>query len=135
MSIVEIIGAVLLILSCILIIVVTLMQETKRGMSQSITGASTDNYYQKNSGRSKEAKLKRATKVAAILLFVLAFAVNAVFVYGSELNDLFSGSSQSETEIIPIETDDITLGDTSDDTTAAETTAAETTAADTTAAE
>jgi len=83
MSVIEIIFAILLILSCVFIIAVVLMQESKQGMSNVISGGSSDNYFQKNSGRTKEAKLARATKIAAVILFVVAIAVNLITVYWS----------------------------------------------------
>jgi protein translocase SecG subunit len=58
-----------------------LMQDSKKGMSQALTGASSDNFYQKNSGRSKEAQLARATRTAAILFFVVTLVVNVFAIY------------------------------------------------------
>lgn len=86
MTALEIIFAILLILSCVFIITVVLLQESKQGMSNVISGGSSDNYFQKNSGRTKEAKLSRATKVAAVVVFVIAIAVNLITVWwgGSE---------------------------------------------------
>ena len=81
MTVIEIIFAILLILSCVFIIAVVLMQESKQGMSNVISGGSSDNYFQKNSGRTKEAKLSRATKIAAIIVFVVTIAVNLISVY------------------------------------------------------
>ena len=81
MGILEIISAICLILSCIFIIIMVLMQDSKKGMSQAITGGSSDNFYQKNSGRSKEAKLARMTRTAAILFFVVTLVVNVFAVY------------------------------------------------------
>ncbi|MCL2633538.1 MAG: preprotein translocase subunit SecG [Oscillospiraceae bacterium] len=88
MNIVEIISAILLILSCIFIIVIVFFQNSKKGMSQTITGQSSDNYYQKNMGRTKETKLKRMTTAAAVVFFVVALAVNIVAVHFS---GVFSG--------------------------------------------
>ena len=81
MSVIEIVFAILLILSCVFIIAIVLMQESKQGMSNVISGGSADNYFQKNSGRTKEAKLSRATKVAAVIVFLAAIAVNLISVY------------------------------------------------------
>ena len=67
MGILEIISAIVLIVACVFIVLVVLMQDTKQGMSQTITGGSADNYYQRNSGRSNEAKLNRLTKIAAVI--------------------------------------------------------------------
>ena len=87
MTVIEIIFAILLILSCVFIIAVVLMQESKQGMSNVISGGSADNYFQKNSGRTKEAKLARATKVAAVFVFVAAIAVNLISVYWGGTSD------------------------------------------------
>ena len=81
MGILEIVSAICLILSCVFIIIMVLMQDSKKGMSQAITGGSSDNFYQKNSGRSKEAKLARMTRTAAILFFVVTLVVNVFAVY------------------------------------------------------
>lgn len=89
MSVIEIIAAFLLILSCVFIVVIVLLQESKQGMSNVITGGGNDNYYQKNSGRTREAKLARATKTAAIAVFVIAILVNVISVY-------FSGNDETE---------------------------------------
>ncbi len=88
MGVIEIIAAFLLIIACVFIVVIVLLQESKQGMSNVITGGNTDNYYQKNSGRTREAKLARATKAAAIAVFIIAIGVNLISVY-------FSGDSDS----------------------------------------
>ena len=82
MSVLEIIAAILLILACIFIVLVVLMQDSKQGMSQAISGASSDNYFQKNSGRTKEARLAKLTRTAAIVVFVVALLVNLITIYG-----------------------------------------------------
>ena len=94
MSVLEIVAAILLILACVFIILVVLMQDSKQGMSQAISGASGDNYYQKNSGRTKEAKLARMTKTAAVLVFIVALLVNLITIYGWGKSD---GSQTSTT--------------------------------------
>ncbi|MGN0595812.1 MAG: preprotein translocase subunit SecG, partial [Ruminiclostridium sp.] len=81
MGVIEIIAAILLILACVFIIVIVLMQDSKQGMSQTITGASADNYYQKNSGRTNEAKLAKGTKIAAVAFFVITLLVNVIAIY------------------------------------------------------
>ena len=93
MSVIEIIAAFLLIIACVFVVAVVLMQESKQGMSNVLTGGSSDNYYQKNSGRTKEAKLARATKFAAIAIFVIALAVNVISVY-------FGGSDATNTTTV-----------------------------------
>ena len=81
MGIFEIISAIILIVACVFIVIVILMKETKTQMSQTISGTSSDSFYQKNSGRTKEAMLNKATITAAVIFFVLAVAVNVINVY------------------------------------------------------
>lgn len=77
MSVLEIISGVLLLLSCLCIIIVCLMQESKQqGMSGAITGGANESFYGKNSGRTREAKLARFTKIAAAVMFVATLVVN-----------------------------------------------------------
>ncbi len=96
MGIFEIISAIVLIIACVFIVIVVLMQDTKTQMSQTISGNSSDNYYGKNSGRTKEAMLNKAMTTAAIVFFVLALVVNIVNVYlGGSRNDSSASSDTS----------------------------------------
>ena len=90
MGIFEIISAIVLIVACVFIIIVVLMKDTKTQMSQAIGGASSDNFFQKNSGKTKEARLNKATITAAVLFFVLALGVNVINVH-------FGGSKDTTT--------------------------------------
>lgn len=130
MGVFEIISAVLLIISCVIIVLIVLMQESKQGSSQAISGASADNYFQKNSGRSKEAKLNRITKVAAILFFIVAIIVNVASVVSDKNTGTGTGSvtpavttsADAEATTAP---DAETTTAATDSTTAADTSAAE----------
>lgn len=95
MSIFEVISAIVLIIACVFIVVVVLVKDTKTQMSQTISGSSSDSFYQKNAGRTKEAMLNKATVAAAVIFFVLAIAVNVINVYwgGSKKDDTSSDSS------------------------------------------
>ena len=82
MQIIEIIGGVLLLLASIFIVGVVMLQESRQtGLSSSFTGGSSDSYFGKNRGRSRDAKLSRATKIAAVIFFVVTIAVNLVGVF------------------------------------------------------
>jgi len=95
MGIIEIVSAIFLIVSCIFIIAIVFFQGGgKGGMSQSITGQSSDNYYQRNMGRSKEMKLKKMTVVAAVFFFTVAIGVNVIAVH-------FSGNNEAPVENPP----------------------------------
>jgi preprotein translocase subunit SecG len=81
MGILEIISAICLILACIFIIIMVLLQDSKRGMSQTLAGGNSDNFYQRNQGRSKEAQLVKATRTAAILFFIVTLIANVFAIY------------------------------------------------------
>ena len=84
MGVFEIVSAIVLIVACVFIVVVILVKDTKTHMSQTISGTSSDSFYQRNAGRTKEAMLNKATIAAAIIFFALAIAVNVINVYGKE---------------------------------------------------
>ena len=107
MGIFEIISAIALILACVVITVVVLMQDSKSNMSQAISGVSADNFYQKNAGRTKEAKLNRACTVAAVVFFVLALVVNLINVHlGGSAEDEGSADGATSSVIETIATDE-----------------------------
>ena len=117
MGIIEIIAAIVLILACVFIIFVVIMQDTKQGMSQTIAGGSADNYYQKNAGRSNEAKLNRLTKTAAFTFFIVALVVNFIVMYSGNFANL-GGTSSSTTSSSTSSTTSDTSSTTSSDTSA-----------------
>ena len=63
------------ILDCLVLVVLVLMQEGKSAGLGAISGSS-DTYWGKNKGRSREANLVRLTKILAILFIVLATVLN-----------------------------------------------------------
>ena len=83
MSILEIIGGILLILTCVLAVILCLLQDSKQqqNMTAAITGGANDSFYEKNAGRTKEAIFRKITRVLLIALFVLTIAVNAVIAF------------------------------------------------------
>lgn len=62
-------------LDCLVLVVLVLMQEGKSAGLGAISGSS-DTYWGKNKGRSREAKLATWTKILAILFIVLAAVLN-----------------------------------------------------------
>lgn len=80
MSTWEIVSGILLILCCICTIILCLCQDSKAqdSMTSAITGASTDSFYGKNEGRTKEAKLIKLTRNFTIVFFVLTLVVNII---------------------------------------------------------
>jgi preprotein translocase subunit SecG len=83
MSIIEIIGGAVLLLSTVLIILLCLMQDQKQdqNMTSAITGGSYDSAYSKNEGNTKEAILKKWTKWLAIIFFIVTLVITILPVY------------------------------------------------------
>lgn len=111
MGIFEIISAIVLIIACVFIVIVVLMQDTKTQMSQTISGNTGDNYFGKNSGRTKEAQLNKAMITAAIIFFILAMVVNIANAYfgGSKSDD--TSSSVTSSVVSEVSTSDGTAED------------------------
>ena len=83
MKVFEIVGGVVLLISCVLIVLFGLMQDQKQdqNMTSAITGGSYDSHFSKNEGNTKEAILKRWTKWLMIIFFVVTLVVTIVPVY------------------------------------------------------
>lgn len=83
MEIWEIIGGAVLLLIGIITIIICLAQEQKSqdSMTSALTGASTDSFYTKNEGRSREAILAKITRVLGILIFIATLALNIVPIF------------------------------------------------------
>ena len=68
MAIVKGILIAVYIIVAIILIILTLMQtKDDAGLSSTITGSSTNNFYEKNKGRTKEGKLKRCFTTSKVL--------------------------------------------------------------------
>ncbi len=82
MSTLQIVSGVLLLISCLIIILVVLIQDSKDpGMTSAITGSSNDSFYGKNTSRTHEARMTKFTKGAAVVFFVATLVVNIAAVY------------------------------------------------------
>ena len=80
MEILKYIILVIYIIVCIaLIILATIQNSEKQGASGTITGSSTNNFYEQNKGRTKEGKLKRWTIILGIVFVVLAIALGILY--------------------------------------------------------
>ncbi len=80
MGIVEIIFGILLIVSSLIIIIIVLMQDSKDegGLASAIGGGSNESFFGKNGGRTRDAKLNRITKAAAVVFFIVTLIANIV---------------------------------------------------------
>lgn len=62
-----------------LIILATIQTKDASGASGTITGSSTNNFYEQNKGRTKEGKLKRWTIILGIVFVILAVALGILY--------------------------------------------------------
>ena len=66
---------------CLALIVVAMMQsKDDSGMSGAMTGSSSNNFYEKNKGRTKEGKQKKWTIILGILFAILTIALAIMYV-------------------------------------------------------
>ena len=80
MEILKYIILVIYIIVCIALIVLATIQKSERtGASGTITGSSTNNFYEQNKGRTKEGKLKKWTIILGIVFVVLAIALGILY--------------------------------------------------------
>ena len=80
MEILKYIILVIYIIVCIALIVLATIQKSERpGASGTITGSSTNNFYEQNKGITKEGKLKKWTIILGIVFVVLAIALGILY--------------------------------------------------------
>ena len=74
---VQLIGGIILLITCVLLIILCLMQDQKQdqNMTSAITGGTYDSAYSKNEGNTKEAILKRWTLWLAVIFFVATLVI------------------------------------------------------------
>ncbi|MBR2290500.1 MAG: preprotein translocase subunit SecG [Clostridia bacterium] len=65
-----------------LITIVLVLKQTKEdsGASGAIVGGASSNFYEKNKGRTREGRMKRATIICIVLFFVLSIALGILYV-------------------------------------------------------
>lgn len=76
MEILKTILMIVFILICVALTVIILLQEGKAAGLGSLSGQSTETYWSKNKGRSKEGMLIKVTSILVLLFFVLAAVLN-----------------------------------------------------------
>lgn len=65
---------------CLALIIVAMMQTKEdSGASGTIVGSSTNSFYEKNKGKTKEGKLKRWTIILAIIFAILSIVLGIVY--------------------------------------------------------
>lgn len=76
----NIIIAIYLIVCVALVFLITKQSKEDSGASGTVMGASASNFYEKNKGKTKEGKIKRATIILAVVFVILNVALGIIYV-------------------------------------------------------
>ena len=80
MEIVRTILTVIYFIIALVVIILALIQtKDDAGLSQTITGSSTYNFYEKNKGRTKEGKQKRIMVISSIIFGILTLVLGVLY--------------------------------------------------------
>lgn len=80
MEIIRTILTVIYFVIALVVIILALIQtKDDAGLSQTITGSSTNNFYEKNKGRTKEGKQKRTMVISSIVFGVLTIVLGILY--------------------------------------------------------
>lgn len=80
MEIVRTILTVIYFIIALVVIILALIQTKEdSGLSQTITGSSTNNFYEKNKGRTKEGKQKRLMIISSIIFALLTIVLGILY--------------------------------------------------------
>ncbi len=71
---------IIFIIVCIALIFLILSQEGKDNNISNTLSGSTDSYWSKNKGRSRDAVLAKITAVLVVLFFILAIVISSKWV-------------------------------------------------------
>lgn len=74
-----ILTAVYVVIALIVIVLALTSSKDDAGLSSTITGSSTNNFYEKNKGRTKEGKQKRIMITASIIFGVLTIVLGILY--------------------------------------------------------
>lgn len=65
---------------CIVLIILTMLQtKDDQGLSTTITGSSSNNFFEKNKGRTKEGVAKRLTVILGIVFTILTVCLSIIY--------------------------------------------------------
>ena len=71
--------AIYLVVALVLIVLTLIQTKEDPGLSSTITGSSTNNFYEKNKSRTKEGKQKKWTVILSVVFVVLTIALGIVY--------------------------------------------------------
>ena len=71
--------AIYLIIAVAVIILTLIQTKDDAGLSSTITGSSTSNFFEKNKGRTKEGKQKKRTIILSVVFVILSIVLGIVY--------------------------------------------------------
>ena len=71
--------AIYFVIALVLIVLTLIQTKEDPGLSSTITGSSTNNFYEKNKSRTKEGKQKKWTVILSVVFVVLTIALGIVY--------------------------------------------------------
>ena len=81
MNIVKIILTVVYFIICFILVILTLKQDRgDEGLSSTITGAGSDNFYEQNKGKTREGRMQKWTIILGIVFVILTIALGTIYV-------------------------------------------------------
>ena len=81
MQIAKIILVVVDLIICVALIILAMMQsKDDAGLSSTITGSSTNNFFEKNKSRTREGQLKRWTIICGVSFVVITIATSIIYI-------------------------------------------------------
>ena len=81
MQIIKIILLVVDLIICLALTILAMIQsKDDAGLSSTITGSSTNNFFEKNKGRTKEGKQKRWTIILGIAFVIVTIALSIIYI-------------------------------------------------------
>ena len=81
MQVVKIILVVVDLIICVALTILAMMQsKDDAGLSSTITGSSTNNFFEKNKGRTREGMLKRWTIILGVAFVIVTIATSIIYI-------------------------------------------------------
>lgn len=81
MQVVKIILVVVDLIICLAVTILAMMQsKDDAGLSSTITGSSTNNFFEKNKGRTREGMLKRWTIILGVVFVIVTIATSIIYI-------------------------------------------------------
>ena len=81
MQVVKIILVVVDLIICLALTILAMIQSTDdAGLSSTITGSSTNNFFEKNKGRTKEGMQKKWTIILGIAFVIVTIALSIIYI-------------------------------------------------------